>query len=164
MAGLFYLPRLLVYMREAHDKAEPERSILVQNLAIYADRLFRIIMQPAMYITIVAGISMISLYGYEWFKLNLWLHFKFMPLFGLIWFHFACRRVLRQLAEGQISYWTSTRLRLFNELPTVLLLAIVLLAVFKNSINLVYALATLVGFAVLLVLAVRLYKKVRTKS
>lgn len=164
MAGLFYMPRLLVYLREAQEKGEPEREILSKHLAVYADRLFRIIMQPAMYITLAAGTAMIFLYGYDWFAANLWLHFKFMPIFGLIWFHFACQRVLNRLSSGDISWWNSTRLRLFNELPTVLLLAIVMLAVFKNSINLLYAFLVLMAFILLLLVAVKSYKNYRLKQ
>jgi putative membrane protein len=161
MAGIFYMPRLLVYLREAQAQAEPTKTILSQHLAQYAERLYKIIMQPAMIITFIAGTSMIFLYGYDWFAANLWLHFKFVPLLAMAWFHLACFKVLQDLKADKCQL-TSTQLRLFNEIPTVLLLAIVMLAVFKNSLNLLYAFLVLVVFSALLILAVRLYKKMRS--
>lgn len=164
MAGIFYMPRLLVYVREALDMPSPEKEILVKHHTEAALRLHKIIMQPAMIITFIAGTTMILLYGREWFKFNLWLHVKFSFLFGLVYFHFKCKKVLHDINNGNKGAWTSTKLRMFNELPTILLLGIVLLAVFRNGLNLFYALIVLVIFAILLLLGIRLYKRVRTKA
>lgn len=161
MAGLFYLPRLLVYLREAHDQPEAARSVLAPALALYARRLYKIIMQPALVITFAAGFAMIALYGWEWFALQTWLQAKLVLLLALVGFHLACWRLLMRLESGDIAYWSSMRLRLFNELPTVLLLAIVLLAVFRHGLNWLYALGVLAVFVLLLILGVRLYKRLR---
>lgn len=161
MAGLFYLPRLLVYLREAQDQPAAAREVLAPALSLYARRLYSIIMQPALIITFAAGFAMIFLYGWEWFSLQIWLQVKLLFLFALVGFHLACRRVLSRLEAGDISYWTSMRLRLFNELPTLLMLAIVLLAVFRHGLNWLYALGVLAVFALLLLLGVRLYKRLR---
>ena len=164
MAGIFYMPRLLVYLREAMDMPSPEKEILSKHHTAAAFRLHKIIMTPAMIITFIAGIAMIVLYGREWFKFNLWLHVKFSFLFGLIFVHFKSKSILQAFAAGNTGGWTSTKLRMFNELPTLLLLAIVLLAVFKNGLNLFYALIVLIIFALFLIFAIRLYKAARLKN
>lgn len=160
MAGLFYLPRLFIYHREALDMPEPNRSILATHLADYERRLYKIIMNPAMMITVMAGFSMVFLYGWDWFKANIWLHWKFIFIAGLVFFHLRCKRVMLQLANGE-KVLTSTKLRLFNEIPTMLMLAIVLLAVTKGTLNMAYFLAILVGFGGFLVWGIRFYKKIR---
>jgi protoporphyrinogen IX oxidase len=164
MAGIFYLPRLLVYYREALDRDEPERTILARNLSDYAHRLYRIIMRPALFITFAAGFGMIFYQGWEWFALNIWLHFKLLLLVGMVGVHLYCKKILLQLDSFQTT-WSSFQLRLFNELPTTLLLGIVLLAVTKGGANFWYILAAIFGFGGLLFVAVRWIKnKQKNKS
>ncbi len=163
MAAIFYLPRLFIYHREALEQDEPTKSILSTYLADYQRRLYKIIMNPAMMVTFVAGFAMIFGYGWEWFAANHWLHAKLVLLAGLVYFHLQCKQIMQRLATGE-KVGTSTRLRLFNEIPTLLMIAIVLLAVFKNGLNAVLAMLGLITVGGLLFLGVRFYKKLRAKE
>ncbi len=163
MAAIFYLPRLFIYHREALDKEEPTRSILAAHLADYQQRLYRIIMNPAMMISFVAGVAIIVGYGWEWFLLSYWLHAKLVLLAGLVYFHLTCKKIMEKLAKGE-KVLTSNQLRLFNEIPTLLMFAIVLLAVFKNGLHAGFAFLGLLALGGLLFLGVRFYKKIRAKQ
>lgn len=135
-AGLFYIVRLFVYRSEAADKEEPKRSILSSEFQAMELKLYKIIMNPAMMITWTAGLIMIILHGWEWYKLNIWLHYKILFLVLLTFYHFYCGK----LAKGKkaLSKFDSFHLRIINEIPTLLLVVIVTLAVFKQNLNLLY--------------------------
>jgi protoporphyrinogen IX oxidase len=121
-------------------------------------------MRPALFITFAAGFGMIFYQGWEWFALNIWLHFKLLLLVGMVGVHLYCKKILLQLDSFQ-TRWSSFQLRLFNELPTTLLLGIVLLAVTKGGANFWYILASIFGFGGLLFVAVRWIKnKQKNKS
>lgn len=162
-AALFYLPRLFIYHTEALDMEEPKRSILTRQFAIMENRLYHIIMTPAMVLTFVGGFSMLYLYGREWFRYNLWMHWKLSLLIGLVIYHFYSKRIIRKLGAGE-RVMTSTQFRLYNEVTSLFLVAIVLLAVYKNGLQFVYALLGLVGLGILLSLGVRFYKTIRERS
>lgn len=161
MAGLFYIVRLFVYHTEAQDKPEPERAILSKQFEIMERRLWNVIAVPSMFIVIIAGLSM------TWMK-PVWLQMGWLPIklgfvLLLIGYHHVCQAKIKEMRKG-IFKWTSTQLRLWNEGATVLLFAIVFLAVTKNAINWIYGVLGLVGLAVVLMVAVKIYKKYRTKE
>jgi len=145
-AGLFYLVRLFVYHVEALDRDEPERSVLTRQYAVMERRLYRIITHPAMLFTWAAGLSMIAWHGTEWLAQNGWLHVKLVLLVLLTAYHLSCRRFIRQLEAGQRPL-SSFGFRLYNEVPTFFLIAIVVLAVFRHQLNLTIFLSALVLLA-----------------
>ncbi|MBK7426014.1 MAG: CopD family protein [Saprospiraceae bacterium] len=128
-AGLFYLVRLFVYYREADMRSPAEKQVLQDQLMIMQKRLFKIITQPAMIITWIAGISMIIIQP-AYLEMG-WLHMKLVLLILLSFYHFRLPVMIRQLEAGR-NVMSSFQFRLYNELPTLFLIGIVPLAVFKN--------------------------------
>jgi putative membrane protein len=130
-AGLFYLVRLFVYHAEANEQPEPARTILQQQYQIMEKRLYHLITTPGMVLTVAMAIALLIT------SPNLlrepWLHVKIAFVLALIGYHHYCGRLMKRMAAGQFS-WSSQQLRGLNEVPTVFLVVIVLLAVFKNSL------------------------------
>ncbi len=162
-AALFYLPRLFIYHREAMEMEEPKRSILTAQFALMQGRLYHIIMTPAMIITFVGGFSMLYLRGWDWWTFNVWMHWKFGFILLLVGYHHYSKSIMKRLAAGQ-KVMTSTQFRLYNEVTTLFLLAIVFLAVFKDRLLFIYAITGLLGVGFLLGMGVKWYKKIREKS
>jgi putative membrane protein len=82
---------------------------------------------------------------------------------GLLYvYHGYSQVIFTQLQKG-ISRWTSTQLRLWNEVSTLLLFAIVFLIVLKNTLSMLWGMLGLIGLFVVLLLAIKLYKKYRTR-
>lgn len=162
-AGLFYLVRLFVYHTEAFEKSEPDRSVLTHQYHIMSDRLYRIICNPAMMLTWIFGLAMIIHNGWEWYINNIWLHWKIGLVILLTIYHVYCKTVIKKLQKGE-QVMSSFGFRLFNEVPTLFLLAIVLLAVYKNLLNFGYTFTGIIAFSILLFLFARVYKSKRTKT
>lgn len=130
-AGLFYLPRLFIYHIEAEERPEPAKSVLKEEYSRIEKLLYKLIMMPAMIFTVAMAIGIISTEPAV-FK-ETWLHVKIGLVALLIVFHFHCGRWMRQLDAGTCKL-NSLQMRRINEIPTVLLGLIVLLAIFKNSL------------------------------
>lgn len=160
MAGLFYMVRLFIYHTEAQAKPEPDRTILSKQFEIMESKLWWIIATPSMYLVLAAGISM--LYLIPGYLHEPWLHVKLTFVTGLIIYHFICQNKMSQMRKG-IYTWSSTQLRLWNELATLLLFAIVFLVVLKNAVNWIYGVIGLVALSIILMMAVKIYKHFRTK-
>ena len=120
MVGLFYLPRLFVYHAEA--TSDDVRA----TLSVMQAKLMKVIMTPAMLVTWLSGILLVASLG----QAGLWLLLKIVCVLALTGFHGVCSKWRKELAAG-----TSTRpgkfFRMMNEVPTVLLIVIVGLVVFK---------------------------------
>ena len=159
-AGMFYLVRLFVYHTEAYDKASPEKEILCKQLNIWEWKVYKIICTPAMVITWICGTMMIIDYGMEWFIANTWLHIKLVLLILLSGYQHYCKGLIKKLAVGKTKF-TSFQFRLFNELPTLFLISIVLLAVFKNMLNFLYAFIGILITGILLYVIAKMYKNKR---
>ncbi|MEL7245693.1 MAG: protoporphyrinogen oxidase HemJ, partial [Cyanobacteria bacterium J06573_2] len=129
-AGLFYLVRLFIYHVEAEQEPEPASTILKNQYQIMEKRLYSIITTPGMIVTVLMAIGLLSTEP-EVLK-QPWLHVKLAFVVLLIGYHHYCKRLMKQLAAGECK-WGSQQLRALNEAPTVMLVVIVLLAVFKNS-------------------------------
>ena len=162
-AGLFYLVRLFVYHREAFAQAEAKKLILVHQYHIMETRLYRIICNPAMMLTWLFGLALIFDNGWEWYKANIWLHFKIGLVILLTIYHVYNKKIIRKLKDEQ-KVMSSFAFRLYNEIPTLFLFAIVLLAIFKNLLNFGYTFAGMIGLALLLFAIARIYKTKREKS
>jgi putative membrane protein len=139
---------------------EPERSIMAAQFGLMEKRLYNIIMNPAMIITYIGGFTMIFYYGWDWFAANSWMHWKLGFVFLLTGYHHYNKKIIQKLKKGEV-FMTSNQLRFYNEIATLLLLAIVLLAVFKSRLDFIYAFVTIIIFVLLLVLGIRLYRRLR---
>ncbi len=158
-AGLFYMPRLLIYNREAADKPEPIRTALHEQFTIMIKRLWWIITWPSAVLTLILGTSTWWMMG----NLPAWLMVKLCFVLGLYIYHLSLHMIISQQLKGVFRY-TSQQLRVWNEMATIFLVAIVMLAVVKQALSFVWGLAGLIAFVAVLMLAVKLYKKARMKK
>jgi len=160
MAGLFYLLSLFIYHTEANDKAEPEKSVLKAQFTKMEATLWKIICQPAMVISLLAGLCMLHVNS-GLLQLD-WMWVKLAFVFALLIYHFICGRIIKRLRENKYN-WSSFQLRLWRELATIFMIAIVFVVVLKNALDWVYGLVGIMGIALLIMIAVKLYKKSREK-
>ncbi|HEY5371150.1 MAG TPA: CopD family protein [Hanamia sp.] len=155
-SGLFYIVRLFVYKAEANDKTEPERTILMDQYGIMQKRLWYGITWPSAILTLIFGTWMGILYG----SLPMWLMIKLFFVLGLFIYHLSLHRIFIQQQKG-IFKWTSQQLRIWNEVATIFLISIVMLAVVKQLLSVAWAIGILILFSLLLFSAIRIYKKYR---
>ena len=127
MAGLLYLPRIFVYHSEA--TANKKSEDLISTFKIMERRLFIYIMNPAMILSWILGVLLIYTIGIENFSF-IWLQLKLVFVIILTIYHFFLFQCLRKFAENNNSY-SSKFYRMINEIPTVLLIGIILVVVFK---------------------------------
>lgn len=160
MAGLFYVVRLFIYHTEAKERPEAEQKILFPQFEMMQRKLFNIITTPAMVLTLLAGIIMVFIQP-DWLQQS-WLQVKLGFVVGLIIYHFICQHMMQQLRKGIFKY-TSTQLRIWNEVATILLFAIVFLAVLKNGLSWIYGVIGLLVFSLIIMSAVKIYKYYRLK-
>lgn len=157
-AGLFYIVRLFIYQTEALEKPEAERKILKPQLDLMANRLWYIITWPSAVLTLIFGIWVLT---YRWGYMQLgFMHAKLAFVLLLYVYHGFSHVLYKELQQGK-ARWTSTQLRLWNEVATLLLFAIVFLIVLKSTLSMVWGIVGLVGLGVLLMLGIKIYKKYR---
>ncbi len=157
-AGMFYIVRLFIYNAEASEKEEPAKSILQSQLSVMIRRLWFGITWPSAVLTAVFG-------PLVWFQLEgtpQWLWIKLAFVVGLYIYHFSLHALYRQQANGLFKY-SSQQLRIWNEVATVFLIAIVMLATVKQSISFVWGLVGLMLFVIVLMSAIKIYKNIRNK-
>lgn len=158
MAGLFYMPRLFIYHTEAKQKPDIEYQVLHKQFVVMERRLWWIITTPAMYFTVVS--ALIMLYLSPGLLNQSWMHVKLTFVVGLLFYHFKSQHIMTLLAAERLT-WSSSKLRMWNEVSTIILFAIVFLVVFRSAIDWVYGVLGLVGFAILLMMLIKLYKRYR---
>jgi putative membrane protein len=159
-AGLFYIVRLFVYHSEVQNKPEPEKSILSTHFKAASRRLWMGITWPSMILTWIFGPALILLiYGRH---MPDWLTLKFIIVVFLTVYHFICHRIYLNFQKGKFN-WTGLRLRLWNEVATIFLVAIVFIVVMKDLTHWLYGLFGMLLFTFLLLLSIRIYKRVREK-
>jgi putative membrane protein len=125
MAGLFYLPRLFVYHAE-QVPAVAGADALFQTMEM---KLLRVIMNPAMIVTWVAGLMLVFTPGIvDWSAVWPWT--KAASVLGMTWFHMWLAGRRRDFATGQNAL-TGRRYRMMNEVPTLLMIVIVLSVIVK---------------------------------
>jgi protoporphyrinogen IX oxidase len=157
-AGLFYMPRLLIYLTEAHQKPEPESSILIRQFRIMASRLWYGITWPSAIITLAMGISLLANQP-EWLSQS-FMHVK-LTLVGLLYlYHLSLQHIFKQLNNNVVKY-TSQQLRLWNEVSTLFLISIVFIIVLKNALSMLWGIVGLIVLTLLLLLGIKIYKRLR---
>jgi len=160
-AGLFYMPRLFVYHTEAKDKPEPERAILIAQFIKMEKLLWNAIMTPACWLALIFGSILIYITP-SWLDQD-WMRLKLLFVVGLIAYHSFTGKILKELRAGKFRF-SSFQLRLFNEIATIFLFSIVFLVVLKNTVDWLWGVLGLVVFAVLMMTAVRIVKRVRERK
>jgi protoporphyrinogen IX oxidase len=161
MAGLFYLPRLFVYHAEARDLPEAARGPVQQQLTVMMGRLLNIIMTPAMVMTFIGGIAMLT--SNTDLLRQPWMHVKLTLVIGLAGYHGWCSATRKKLARGEQA-GTAKGYRMANEVPTVALVLICTYAVLKNSIGMLAGLGVSIVMILLLGLGIQAYAAYRRKA
>ncbi len=155
-SGMFYIVRLFIYNTEAQSKEEVEKRILTNQFSIMIKLLWKAITWPSAILTIIFGIWMGFLYG----SIPQWLWIKLGFVAALYAYQFTLQRIYSDQMKGIFSF-TSQQLRLWNEVATILLVAIVMLVSVKQAMSLVWGLVGFVAFILLLMSAIRIYKNLR---
>ncbi|HEY3404322.1 MAG TPA: CopD family protein [Ohtaekwangia sp.] len=157
-AGLFYMPRLFVYIIEANTKSEPERSILMKQLNLMSSRLWYIITWPSAIITLCMGAALL-INQPEWLKMG-FMHIKLTLVFLLYVYHISLHVIFKQLDKGVVKY-TSQQMRIWNEVGTLFLISIVFLIVLKDAMSMLWGIMGLIGVSVVMMIGIKIYKNFR---
>jgi len=123
MAGIFYLPRLMVYHSQTQEPAVKEQFKIMER------RLWWFV-TPFALLTLIFGLALIYQYGRAWFATSMWIHIKLTLVIALYVYHFYLYKLVKDFAKGQ-NHHSSRFYRFLNEAPVLLLLAVVFLAVVK---------------------------------
>ena len=123
MAGLLYLPRIFVYHSAATHISQSEIFKVMEK------KLYNYIMMPAMIASWLFGILLIHSLGFKIF-MELWMQIKVVAILILTHYHFYLGKYVRTFSNGNNTK-SSKFFRIINEIPTVLLIVIVIVVVFK---------------------------------
>lgn len=157
-SGMFYIVRLFIYNTEAGEKQEPEKTILKKQFSIMIRRLWLGITWPSAILTLIFG-------GWTWYLYNSlpqWLIIKLCFVAGLYLYHFSLHAIYKQQVKDVFRY-TSQQLRIWNEIATIFLVAIVMLVVVKQNLSFVWGIIGLFLFVVLLMSVIKIYKQLRLR-
>ena len=157
-AGLFYIVRLYIYHTEAQKKPEMERAILSTQFIEMEKKLWWIITTPAMILTVIFGTWML-IANPGLLKMP-WMHIKLAFVVLLLVYHFVCQKILFDVKKG-IFKWKSNGLRIWNEVATLALVAIVFLVEMQGSLNWIKGTVGFFAVAIGLMIGIKIYKKLR---
>tara|TARA_B100000809_G_C15036692_1_gene494020 strand:- start:490 stop:1047 length:558 start_codon:yes stop_codon:yes gene_type:complete len=160
-AGLFYIPRLFIYQTEAETKLEPAKEILQTQYKLMSKRLWYIITWPSAILASLFAFWM--LYHSPYYLSEPWMLVKLAFVLALYFYHGFCHHIFKKLQNDIIKY-SAFQLRIFNEISTIILFAVVFLVTLKSAINWIWGVVGILLFGVLLMLGIRLYKKIRKKK
>ncbi len=158
-SGLFYIVRLFIYNTEASEKEGLEKEILQKQFSIMIRRLWLGITWPSAILTLIFGAWMACLYG----SIPSWLWVKLGFVAGLYAYHFTLQKIYADEMKGLFKY-SSTQLRIWNEVATIFLLSIVMIVAVKDSMSWIYGVIGLILFVIVLMSAIKIYKLVREKK
>ena len=160
-AGLFYIFRLFVYHAEAARKEQPVSGILMEQYTIMERRLWYAITWPSCVLTLLFGFWMLYIQpGY--LKLP-WMHIKLFFVLLLFLYQLCGQKVLKEIQLQPLKF-TSLGMRFWNEVPTVILIAVVFIVVMKDSVSWLWGTAGILGIAIVLTLVIKAYKKRRDQN
>lgn len=123
MAGIFYMPRLFVYHATADDTISRERFKIMER------KLYRVIMNPSMILTVALGIWLL-VESWQAYSGQVWIWLKIVLVVLLIGYHHYCLRIIKAFAEDRVLH-SERFFRIFNELPVLVLVGAVILVVVK---------------------------------
>ena len=161
-SGMFYIVRLFIYNTEAGDKEAIEKEILQKQFSIMIRRLWLGITWPSAVLTLVFGtwVMLISPYINP---IQPWLWAKLAFVAGLYAYQFSLQKIYAEQMKGIFRY-SSNQLRVWNEVATIFLIAIVMIVTVKQSMSWVWGIIGLALFTILLMSAIKIYKIIRTKK
>ena len=160
-AGLFYIVRLFIYHAEAETKEPTVKKILQTQYQLMEKRLWYIITWPSAILASLFAFWMLSKTP-TYLKMP-WMHVKLAFVLGLYFYHGICHIIFKQLQDNQVKH-SPLKLRIWNEIATIILFAVVFLVVLKNAINWIWGVVGILLVSFLLMFSVRLYKKIRAKK
>ena len=157
-AGLFYLVRLFIYHREAEDLAPELRTAFQAQYGLMEKRLANIITTPGMVVAVAMAAGLL-ISNPAWLQQS-WMHAKLGFVVALLAYHAYCYRLMGQLQSGNC-HWSPKQLRALNELPTLLLVIVVMLVVFKNQFPTGAATWFMVALVVFMAASIQFYARWR---
>jgi len=157
-AGLFYLVRLFIYHVEAAEQEQPIRAAFEQQYGLMERRLANIITTPGMAVAVSCAVGLLVV-NPSWLQQS-WMHAKLLFVAFLLGYHWLCYRLMGQLQRGDCN-WSGRQLRALNELPTLLLVIVVLLVVFKQQFPTGAATWLTVGLVVFMAASIQFYARWR---
>lgn len=160
-AGLFYIPRLFIYHIEASEKPEPDRSILSNQLKLMTKRLWFIITWPSAVLATLFAVWLLIL-APVWLQMP-WMHVKLAFVVLLFAYHLKSHHIFNQLQRDKIR-WTSNQMRLWNEVSTLILFAVIFLVILRDALNWIYGVIGIFLLAGMLMLGIKIYKRLRSKN
>ena len=123
MAGLLYLPRIFVYHSEADHESQKNIFKVMER------KLYNYIMMPAMLLSWLFGILLLHNLGFSVF-FELWMQIKILSVIILTFYHFTLGKYLSDFAANN-NQKTSKFFRIYNEIPTIILIVVIFVVVFK---------------------------------
>jgi putative membrane protein len=161
-AGLFYIVRLFIYQTEANQKTEAEKNVLVPQFQMMQKRLWYGITWPSAILTMVFGFWMYFL-NFDYYLHQPWMMLKLFFVGVLFIYQLRCQVIFNKMKTNSYT-GKSFGLRLFNEVATILLFAIVFLVTVKSTGSLVWGGLGLVILTAVIMTATFIYKKKREKG
>ena len=160
-AGLFYIVRLFIYQIEASLKPAPDKEILGNQLALMANRLWTIITWPSAILTLIFATTLLvlnpSILEMPWMKIKLGF------VLALYIYHLKCHQIYKQLQRKEVNY-SSSYMRLFNEVATIILFAIIFLITVRHAINWIYGVVGIFTLSIIIMILIKIYKRYRTQE
>jgi putative membrane protein len=152
--------RLFIYHTESFDREEHEGVILRNQFKIMERKLWYIITWPAGILTLLFGIMML-VENSAFLKMP-WMHVKLTFVLGLVLYHIYCHNLFRKFQRDEVKL-SSTKLRVLNEVATLILVSVVFIVVKQSALNWLYATLAFFGVAIGLMIAIQWYKRLRNK-
>ena len=157
-AGLFYLVRLFIYHVEVEEQPEAVRQAFRDQYGLMERRLANIITTPGMVVAVAMAAGLL-ISNPAWLQQS-WMHAKLGFVVALLAYHAFCYRLMGQLQSGNC-HWSPKQLRALNELPTLLLVIVVMLVVFKNQFPTGAATWFMVALVVFMAASIQFYARWR---
>ncbi|MBL0355610.1 MAG: CopD family protein [Chitinophagaceae bacterium] len=164
-AGMFYIVRLFIYNTEANEKEGLEKEILQKQFNIMIKRLWLGITWPSAILTLIFGAWIVYLTWSMYFTpvTQNWILIKLGFVVALYAYHFTLQKMYSEQAKGIFRY-SSNQLRVWNEVATILLIAIIMLATVKESMSWVWGVIGLLLFSAALMSGIKIYKISRDRK
>ena len=160
-AGLFYLVRLFIYHVEVQTQKEEIREVFNKQYSLMEKRLANIITTPGMVLAVIMATGL--LYMQPSYLSQAWMQVKLLFVLFLLIYHLYCYRIMNQLNNNQFNF-SGQQLRALNELPTLLLVVVVMLVVFKNQFPTSAASWLIFGLILFMAASIQFYAKWRRKK
>ena len=154
-AGLFYVPRLMMYFVEASMLSKNESKVLMPRLKIMMNRLWKIITVPSAILTLVFGLWLLILMPA--LITQTWMILKLFFIFLLVLYHIKTNLIYIDIMNDRIKY-SANFFRYWNEGATLILFSIVFLATLKNSFSWVFGFVGIILLSILLIAGIKIYK------